>query len=152
MRKIRRAALAVACILFACGVLLSFGGCAEHGASTDSPAASPIIIGISVPRSEEAPVTNALLSIQNNLKPEEEIILKDAEGSNDKQEADIIELADQEIDDISDLIDLSGVSRGPINKLYRNQQVDTVKLGTLLRLCDALGCKLSDLVEYSPEE
>ena len=46
MRKIRRAALAVACILFACGVLLSFGGCAEHGASTDSPAASPIIIGI----------------------------------------------------------------------------------------------------------
>lgn len=98
MRKIRRAALAVACILFACGVLLSFGGCAEHGASTDSPTASPIIIGISVPRSEEAPVTNALLSIQNNLKPEEEIILKDAEGSNDKQEADIIELADQEID------------------------------------------------------
>ena len=61
-------------------------------------------------------------------------------------------MADHAIDDISDLMNLSGVSRGPINKLYRNQQVDTVKLGTLLRLCDALGCKLSDLVEYSPEE
>lgn len=61
-------------------------------------------------------------------------------------------MADREIDDISDLIDLSGVSRGPINKLYRNQQIDTIKLGTLFRLCDALECKLSDLVEYSPEK
>lgn len=61
-------------------------------------------------------------------------------------------MADRHIDDISDLISRSGVSRNTINKLFRNTQIETVKLETLMRLCDALHCKLSDLVEYHPDE
>lgn len=60
-------------------------------------------------------------------------------------------MADKKIDDISQLIELSGVSRNSINKLYRGKDVETTKIETLMRLCDALECKLSDLVEYIPD-
>ncbi|MDR3364734.1 MAG: helix-turn-helix transcriptional regulator [Clostridiales Family XIII bacterium] len=60
-------------------------------------------------------------------------------------------MADNRIDDITDLMRISGVSRNSINKLYRGDKVATVKIETLMRLCDALDCKLSDLVEYIPD-
>ncbi|MEG1778875.1 MAG: helix-turn-helix transcriptional regulator [Oscillospiraceae bacterium] len=59
-------------------------------------------------------------------------------------------MADKRIDDITDLMQLSGVSRNSINKLYRGTDLETLKLDTLMRLCDALECKFSDLVEYTP--
>lgn len=61
-------------------------------------------------------------------------------------------MADQRIDDISDLMKLSGLSRNSINKLYKDQEIETTKLETLLKLCDALNCKLSELIEYDPED
>lgn len=57
-------------------------------------------------------------------------------------------MADQKIDDIAELMERSGVSRNSINKLFRGSNVETLKLDTLMRLCDALHCNLSDLVEY----
>lgn len=60
-------------------------------------------------------------------------------------------MADRNIDDILELMQLSGVSRNTINKLYRNSEVETIKVETLIRLCKALHCNLSELVEYSPE-
>lgn len=61
-------------------------------------------------------------------------------------------MADLKIDDITTLVKRSGVSRNTINKLYRSQDVETVKIGTLIQLCNALNCNLSDLVEYFPEK
>lgn len=61
-------------------------------------------------------------------------------------------MADRNIDDISELMALSGVSRNAINKLFRGVQLETLKLETLTRLCDALECDLSDLVEYRYRE
>lgn len=61
-------------------------------------------------------------------------------------------MADNKIDDISELMQNSGVSRNSINKLFRGVDVETTKVETLMRLCDALHCKLSDLVEYNPQE
>ena len=61
-------------------------------------------------------------------------------------------MADKQICDITQLIELSGVSRNSINKLYRNVNVESLKIETLMRLCDALGCNLSDLVEYQPRK
>lgn len=58
-------------------------------------------------------------------------------------------MADKQIDDISELMELSGVSRNSINKLFRGVDIETTKLETLIRLCDALECDLSDLVEYT---
>ena len=60
-------------------------------------------------------------------------------------------MADKQIDDITALMELSGVSRNTINKLYKDKQVETIKLETLFRLCDALECNLSDLIEYTVE-
>ncbi|MEL7659186.1 MAG: helix-turn-helix transcriptional regulator [Bacillota bacterium] len=57
-------------------------------------------------------------------------------------------MADKSIDDITQLIEISGVSRNSINKLFRGTSLETLKLETLLKLCDALECNLSDLVEY----
>ena len=61
-------------------------------------------------------------------------------------------MADQKIDDITELMERSGVSWNSINKLFRGSNVETLKLDTLMRLCDALHCNLSDLVEYKYEK
>lgn len=59
-------------------------------------------------------------------------------------------MADKKIDDIADLMRLSGISRNPITKLYKESEIETTKLETLFRLCDTFDCKLSDLIEYIP--
>ena len=60
-------------------------------------------------------------------------------------------MADKKIDDITELMKISGVSRNPINKLYRGVNLETIKIETLIKLCDALGCNLSNLIEYNNE-
>ncbi|MCP1311316.1 helix-turn-helix domain-containing protein [Paenibacillus tyrfis] len=60
-------------------------------------------------------------------------------------------MAEHRIDDISDLMRLSGISRNSINKLYRETNIETTKLETLFKLCDTFQCTLSDLIEYEPE-
>ncbi|MEL7656665.1 MAG: helix-turn-helix transcriptional regulator [Bacillota bacterium] len=57
-------------------------------------------------------------------------------------------MADRNIDDITQLIEISGVSRNSINKLFRGTNLETLKLDTLIKLCDALECDLADLIEY----
>lgn len=59
-------------------------------------------------------------------------------------------MADQRIVDISDLMRLSGISRNSINKLYKETNIETIKLETLFKLCDTFNCKLSELIEYEP--
>ena len=41
-----------------------------------------------------------------------------------------------------------GVSRNSINKLYKGIGLETVKIETLIKICDALDCDLSNLIEY----
>ncbi|MCI1763630.1 helix-turn-helix domain-containing protein [Heyndrickxia oleronia] len=60
-------------------------------------------------------------------------------------------MADQRIDDISELIRMSGVSRNSINKLYREQDIETIKLETLMKICDTFNVRLSELLEYIPD-
>ena len=61
-------------------------------------------------------------------------------------------MADKQLSDISELMALAGVSRTAVNKLFHNEKLKTINLGTLIRLCDALDCSLSELVEYTPEK
>ncbi len=61
-------------------------------------------------------------------------------------------MAKHRIDDITELMEKSGLSRNSINKLYREAHLETIKLETLFKLCDMFQCKLSDLIEYVPEE
>lgn len=61
-------------------------------------------------------------------------------------------MADKEIDDISTLMRLSGVSRNTLNKLYKGTDITTTRLDILIKLCNVLDCKLSDLIEYEPDK
>ncbi len=61
-------------------------------------------------------------------------------------------MIDKEIKGISDLVKLSGVARNTILKLYREQELSTLRMGTLTKLCNTLECSLSDLIEYIPDE
>ncbi|MGG3280165.1 helix-turn-helix domain-containing protein [Paenibacillus solani] len=61
-------------------------------------------------------------------------------------------MAEHRIDDITELMAKSGLSRNSINKLYRETNIETTKLETLFKLCDTFNCKLSDLIEYIPGE
>ncbi|MCY9538108.1 helix-turn-helix transcriptional regulator, partial [Paenibacillus thiaminolyticus] len=53
-------------------------------------------------------------------------------------------MAEHRIDDITELMTRSGLSRNSINKLYKEINIETTKLETLFKLCDTFGCKLSD--------
>ncbi|MET3211115.1 UNVERIFIED_CONTAM: putative transcriptional regulator [Paenibacillus sp. PvR008] len=61
-------------------------------------------------------------------------------------------MAEHRIDDITELMSLSGLSRNSINKLYRETNIETTKLETLFKLCDVFNCKFSDLIEYVPDK
>lgn len=61
-------------------------------------------------------------------------------------------MAEKRIDNISDLMETTGLSRNALSKLWRNQDIETVKLETLIQICKPLNIRLSQLVEYIPGE
>ncbi|KDE68100.1 transcriptional regulator [Fusobacterium necrophorum BFTR-2] len=61
-------------------------------------------------------------------------------------------MADKKINTVKELIDLTGVSRPPLDKLYKEVKLETLSLDVLARICDFFNCNLSDLVEYIPDE
>ncbi|MHA4274273.1 helix-turn-helix domain-containing protein [Bacillus cereus] len=42
------------------------------------------------------------------------------------------------------------MSRNSINKLWHNESVSSLRLDTLIAICEKLDVKLSDLIEYIP--
>lgn len=61
-------------------------------------------------------------------------------------------MAERMINNLTDLIRITGLSRNALNKLWHNQDVESVKLETLIQICKSLGIKLSDLLEYVPDK
>ena len=61
-------------------------------------------------------------------------------------------MAVKRINSIKELTDLSGLSRPPLDKLYKEQKLETLTLETLAKVCDVFDCKLSDLIEYIPDD
>lgn len=57
----------------------------------------------------------------------------------------------QRIDNIQDLMECTGLSRNALNKLWHEDNLETIKLGTLIKICDSLNVNLSDLIEYVPD-
>ncbi|WIV10522.1 helix-turn-helix transcriptional regulator [Proteiniborus sp. MB09-C3] len=60
-------------------------------------------------------------------------------------------MAKRKIDSITELIELSGLSRNAINKIYKEEKIEASSLETFIKLCNALNCKLSELIEYIPD-
>lgn len=61
-------------------------------------------------------------------------------------------MAAKKINSIKELTDLAGLSRPPLDKLYKEQKLETLTLETLAKVCDVFDCKLSDLIEYIPDK
>lgn len=59
-------------------------------------------------------------------------------------------MAKKRIDSLSDLINKTGLSRKILNKLWHNEDLESVKLGTLLVICERLEIPLSDLIHFEP--
>ncbi|KAB2397740.1 MULTISPECIES: helix-turn-helix domain-containing protein [Bacillus cereus group] len=59
-------------------------------------------------------------------------------------------MAKKKIDNIAELVRMTGVSRNSINKLWHNENVSSLRLDTLIAICEKLDVKLSDLIEYIP--
>ena len=61
-------------------------------------------------------------------------------------------MADKKVDSIKSLIELTGVSRPPLDKLYKEKDLETLSLDVLARICKYFNCKIEDLIEYIPDE
>ena len=57
-------------------------------------------------------------------------------------------MAEKRIDNVSDLMEKTDLSRNALNKLWHNKDLETVKLGTLITICEKLDIPLSQLIEY----
>lgn len=60
-------------------------------------------------------------------------------------------MANNRINNISELIAITGVSRNSLNKLWHNENVESIKVATLVQICDSLNIDLSELLSYTPE-
>lgn len=61
-------------------------------------------------------------------------------------------MAHKRIDNVASLAKIIGITARPIHNLYKETNVGSLKLDTLLKICDALDCSLSDLIEYTPDK
>lgn len=61
-------------------------------------------------------------------------------------------MAKKRINNVAELMKITGLSRNSLNKLWHNEELESVKLGTLIVACDKLNVKLSELIEYIPEQ
>lgn len=61
-------------------------------------------------------------------------------------------MADKKINSIKELVDLTGVSRPPLDKLYKEKDLETLSLEVISRICKFFNCKIEDLIEYVHEE
>ena len=61
-------------------------------------------------------------------------------------------MADKKINTITELMQLTNVSRPPLDKLFKEKKLETLNLDSLARVCNFFKCSLQDLIEYIPEE
>ena len=61
-------------------------------------------------------------------------------------------MADKKIDSIKNLVEITGVSIPPLDKLYKEKDLETLSLDVLARICKYFNCKIEDLIEYIPDE
>lgn len=58
-------------------------------------------------------------------------------------------MAEKRIDSISELQRITGISRNALNRLYHDEGLEGLTLGTLHRICQTVeGISLGDLIEF----
>lgn len=61
-------------------------------------------------------------------------------------------MAEKRIDSITDLMKATGLSRNALNKLWHDQDVESVKLETLTQICKSLQIELNELIQFTPDQ
>lgn len=61
-------------------------------------------------------------------------------------------MANERINSITELMAKTKLSRNALNKLWHDEELETVKLETLIQICDALNIELSELITYKPNK
>lgn len=61
-------------------------------------------------------------------------------------------MAQHKISSITELMERTNLSRNALNKLWHDEDLDTVKVGTLMKICDAFQISLSELLDYTPKK
>ncbi|MGL4569213.1 MAG: helix-turn-helix domain-containing protein [Fusobacteriaceae bacterium] len=61
-------------------------------------------------------------------------------------------MIDNKIKNLSELARQTGINRATLIKLHNEERPETLILENLFKLCDFFNCKLSDLIEYTPDE
>lgn len=59
-------------------------------------------------------------------------------------------MANKRINSITELMSKTKLSRNALNKLWHDENIETVKLETLIQICDALNVELNELITYKP--
>lgn len=60
-------------------------------------------------------------------------------------------MAKKKIDSQKQLMSESQLSRNALTRLYKEVELEGLKLETLIKLCNYFNCKLSELIEYTPD-
>lgn len=61
-------------------------------------------------------------------------------------------MLDKKIKTVAELSRQTGINKNTINKLVNENRPETLTLENILKLCDFFNCKLSDLIEYTPDD
>ncbi len=61
-------------------------------------------------------------------------------------------MVDHKIKSIAELSRRTNINKNTLKKLIDNDRAETLTFENILKLCDFFKCKLSDLIEYVPEE
>lgn len=61
-------------------------------------------------------------------------------------------MVDNKIKSNAELSRRTNINKNTLKKLIDNNRAETLTLENLLKLCDFFNCKLSDLIEYIPDE
>ncbi|MDO4690429.1 MAG: helix-turn-helix transcriptional regulator [Fusobacterium sp.] len=61
-------------------------------------------------------------------------------------------MVDHKIKSIAELSRKTGINKNTLKKLIDNDRPETLTFENILKLCDFFNCRLSDLIEYYPEE
>ncbi|CAL7915528.1 MULTISPECIES: helix-turn-helix domain-containing protein [Fusobacterium] len=61
-------------------------------------------------------------------------------------------MVDNKIKSNAELSRRTNINKNTLKKLIDNNRAETLTLENLLKLCDFFNCKLSDLIEYFPDE
>ena len=52
---------------------------------------------------------------------------------------------------MADLSKITGINKNTLSDLYYEEKVKGIRIETLEKICEALGCTVGELIEYQPD-